>query len=169
MIIPASRRFPHSRAINAKFILPALTEATDPYWRPIKYSLFPPLGLATLATAICSATPSPSRCCWPAFPSIRCRSCSAMPASASPKSTTHRGFALARTSSKRACSRRGNSGRVPLALKADPMGSSGALSGRLTHKRVIILFPASLMTYKTVDIYARRSEYDPYTDHIADI
>ncbi|HKO13266.1 MAG TPA: radical SAM protein [Acidobacteriaceae bacterium] len=33
-----------------KFILPALTEATDPYWRPIKYSLFPPLGLATLAS-----------------------------------------------------------------------------------------------------------------------
>jgi len=32
-----------------KFVLPALTEATDPYWRPIKYSLFPPLGLATLA------------------------------------------------------------------------------------------------------------------------
>ena len=31
-------------------ILPALTEATSPYWRPIKYSLFPPLGLATLAT-----------------------------------------------------------------------------------------------------------------------
>ncbi|MBV9180202.1 MAG: B12-binding domain-containing radical SAM protein [Acidobacteria bacterium] len=26
-----------------------MTEATDPYWRPIKYSLFPPLGLATLA------------------------------------------------------------------------------------------------------------------------
>jgi len=26
-----------------------LTEATSPYWRPIKYSLFPPLGLATLA------------------------------------------------------------------------------------------------------------------------
>ncbi len=25
------------------------TEATSPYWRPIKYSLFPPLGLATLA------------------------------------------------------------------------------------------------------------------------
>jgi len=24
-------------------------EATSPYWRPIKYSLFPPLGLATLA------------------------------------------------------------------------------------------------------------------------
>jgi radical SAM superfamily enzyme YgiQ (UPF0313 family) len=35
--------------IKVKFILPALTEATDPYWRPIKYSLFPPLGLATLA------------------------------------------------------------------------------------------------------------------------
>jgi radical SAM superfamily enzyme YgiQ (UPF0313 family) len=30
-------------------ILPALTEALSPYWRPIKYSLFPPLGLATLA------------------------------------------------------------------------------------------------------------------------
>ena len=35
--------------IRAKFILPALTEATSPYFRPIKYSLFPPLGLATLA------------------------------------------------------------------------------------------------------------------------
>ena len=32
-----------------KFILPALTEAKSPFWRPIKYSLFPPLGLATLA------------------------------------------------------------------------------------------------------------------------
>ncbi len=31
------------------FILPALTEATSPFFRPIKYSLFPPLGLATLA------------------------------------------------------------------------------------------------------------------------
>ena len=38
-----------SRSIEVKFILPALTEATSPYWRPIKYSLFPPLGLATLA------------------------------------------------------------------------------------------------------------------------
>jgi radical SAM superfamily enzyme YgiQ (UPF0313 family) len=37
------------RPLHVKFILPALTEATDPYWRPIKYSLFPPLGLATLA------------------------------------------------------------------------------------------------------------------------
>jgi len=30
-------------------ILPALTEATSPFFRPIKYSLFPPLGLVTLA------------------------------------------------------------------------------------------------------------------------
>ena len=30
-------------------VLPALTEAKSPFWRPIKYSLFPPLGLATLA------------------------------------------------------------------------------------------------------------------------
>src|SRR3982750_2653989 len=37
------------RRLRVKFILPALTEATSPYWRPIKYSLFPPLGLATLA------------------------------------------------------------------------------------------------------------------------
>src|SRR5437764_3416799 len=34
---------------HVKMILPALTEATSPYWRPIKYSLFPPLGLAPLA------------------------------------------------------------------------------------------------------------------------
>ena len=34
---------------RVKLILPALTEATSPSWRPIKYSLFPPLGLATLA------------------------------------------------------------------------------------------------------------------------
>ena len=40
---------PGSRSLKVKFILPALTEATSPYWRPIKYSLFPPLGLATLA------------------------------------------------------------------------------------------------------------------------
>jgi radical SAM superfamily enzyme YgiQ (UPF0313 family) len=40
---------PGARPLRVKFILPALTEATDPYWRPIKYSLFPPLGLATLA------------------------------------------------------------------------------------------------------------------------
>lgn len=35
--------------MTIKMILPALTEAKSPYWRPIKYSLFPPLGLATLA------------------------------------------------------------------------------------------------------------------------
>src|SRR5215475_9725730 len=40
---------PPDRRLRVKFILPALTEATSPYWRPIKYSLFPPLGLATLA------------------------------------------------------------------------------------------------------------------------
>lgn len=39
--------------MKIKFILPALMEAKSPYWRPIKYSLFPPLGLATLA-AYCS-------------------------------------------------------------------------------------------------------------------
>jgi radical SAM superfamily enzyme YgiQ (UPF0313 family) len=32
-----------------KFILPSLTEAESPFWRPIKYAIFPPLGLATLA------------------------------------------------------------------------------------------------------------------------
>ncbi|MEM9444741.1 MAG: radical SAM protein [Verrucomicrobiota bacterium] len=32
-----------------KMILPALTEAKSPLFRPIKYALFPPLGLATLA------------------------------------------------------------------------------------------------------------------------
>ncbi|MBN2145959.1 MAG: B12-binding domain-containing radical SAM protein [Anaerolineales bacterium] len=35
--------------MRVKMILPALTEAKSPFWRPIKYSLFPPLGLATLA------------------------------------------------------------------------------------------------------------------------
>lgn len=35
--------------MRVKLILPALTEAKSPYFRPIKYSLFPPLGLATLA------------------------------------------------------------------------------------------------------------------------
>jgi radical SAM superfamily enzyme YgiQ (UPF0313 family) len=36
--------------VRVKFILPALIEARSPFWRPIKYSLFPPLGLATLAS-----------------------------------------------------------------------------------------------------------------------
>ena len=35
--------------MRVRMILPALTEATSPFFRPIKYSLFPPLGLATLA------------------------------------------------------------------------------------------------------------------------
>jgi radical SAM superfamily enzyme YgiQ (UPF0313 family) len=35
--------------MKIKMILPSLTEAESPFWRPIKYSLFPPLGLATLA------------------------------------------------------------------------------------------------------------------------
>ena len=41
--------------MKIKMILPALMEAKSPFWRPIKYSLFPPLGLATLA-AYCSAS-----------------------------------------------------------------------------------------------------------------
>ena len=35
--------------MRVKMILPALTEAVSPFFRPIKYSLFPPLGLAALA------------------------------------------------------------------------------------------------------------------------
>src|SRR5450830_1544190 len=35
--------------VKVKMVLPALTEVTSPLFRPIKYSLFPPLGLATLA------------------------------------------------------------------------------------------------------------------------
>jgi radical SAM superfamily enzyme YgiQ (UPF0313 family) len=35
--------------VRVKMILPALTEAKSPFFRPIKYSLFPPLGLAQLA------------------------------------------------------------------------------------------------------------------------
>ncbi len=35
--------------MKVKLILPSLVEAKSPLWRPIKYSLFPPLGLATLA------------------------------------------------------------------------------------------------------------------------
>lgn len=35
--------------MHIKLILPSLQEAGSPDWRPIKYSLFPPLGLATLA------------------------------------------------------------------------------------------------------------------------
>ena len=41
--------------MKVKLILPALTEAKSPYWRPVKYSLFPPLGLATLAGYLADA------------------------------------------------------------------------------------------------------------------
>jgi radical SAM superfamily enzyme YgiQ (UPF0313 family) len=40
------------RIMKVKMILPALAEATSPLFRPIKYSLFPPLGLATLAAYV---------------------------------------------------------------------------------------------------------------------
>lgn len=48
---PASpkRRAYGRTPLRVRLVLPALTEATSPFWRPIKYSLFPPLGLATLA------------------------------------------------------------------------------------------------------------------------
>lgn len=36
--------------MKMKFILPSLEEAKSPFWRQIKYSLFPPLGLAVLAS-----------------------------------------------------------------------------------------------------------------------
>ncbi|MCG8697292.1 MAG: B12-binding domain-containing radical SAM protein [Bacteroidales bacterium] len=36
--------------MKVKLILPSLTEAKSAFWRPIKYSLFPPLGLATIAS-----------------------------------------------------------------------------------------------------------------------
>jgi radical SAM superfamily enzyme YgiQ (UPF0313 family) len=35
--------------VKVELILPALTEAKSPFFRPVKYALFPPLGLATLA------------------------------------------------------------------------------------------------------------------------
>lgn len=48
-IVTPSARGPRSPALRVKFILPSLIEAGSPFFRPIKYSLFPPLGLATLA------------------------------------------------------------------------------------------------------------------------
>jgi radical SAM superfamily enzyme YgiQ (UPF0313 family) len=42
--------------MKVKMILPALTEAISPYFRPVKYSLFPPLGLATLAAYLPEGT-----------------------------------------------------------------------------------------------------------------
>ncbi|QDU56758.1 B12-binding domain-containing radical SAM protein [Aeoliella mucimassa] len=44
-----AHRAPSGQPLKVKMILPALTEATSPLFRPVKYSLFPPLGLATLA------------------------------------------------------------------------------------------------------------------------
>jgi len=46
---PCSQMLSTEALLKVKLILPALTEAKSPFWRPIKYSLFPPLGLATLA------------------------------------------------------------------------------------------------------------------------
>lgn len=39
----------HARPLRVLMVLPALTETTGPFWRPIKYGLFSPLGLAQLA------------------------------------------------------------------------------------------------------------------------
>ena len=38
--------------MRVELLLPALTEAKSPFFRPVKYSLFPPLGLATLAACL---------------------------------------------------------------------------------------------------------------------
>ena len=46
---PAPEGRGRAERVKVKMILPALAEAKSPLWRPIKYSLFPPLGLATLA------------------------------------------------------------------------------------------------------------------------
>jgi hypothetical protein len=48
--------------MKVKMILPALTEATSPFWRPIKYSLFPPLGLAHIASRIITASEVRTSC-----------------------------------------------------------------------------------------------------------
>ena len=42
--------------MRVELLLPALTEAKSPFFRPIKYSLFPPLGLATLAAYLSTRT-----------------------------------------------------------------------------------------------------------------
>ena len=47
--LPIGPRRLERKALRVMMILPALTEAKSSFWRPIKYSLFPPLGLATLA------------------------------------------------------------------------------------------------------------------------
>ena len=43
--------------MKVKMILPALTEVKSPFFRPIKYALFPPLGLATLAAYLAYFVP----------------------------------------------------------------------------------------------------------------
>jgi radical SAM superfamily enzyme YgiQ (UPF0313 family) len=45
----SSRRAAILGGVRVKLILPSLLEANDPGFRPIKYALFPPLGLASLA------------------------------------------------------------------------------------------------------------------------
>lgn len=67
-------------------------------------------GRQSVATAICSATPSPSRCCWPESQSTRCRFSSATPAFALPKSTTLRGYERGRISWRRASNQLGSCG-----------------------------------------------------------
>jgi radical SAM superfamily enzyme YgiQ (UPF0313 family) len=52
-VFQSTFKIENKESVKIKMILPALTEAKSPFWRPIKYSLFPPLGLATLA-AYCS-------------------------------------------------------------------------------------------------------------------
>src|SRR5262245_17347422 len=47
---------PSSTGMKVKMILPALTEAVSPVFRPLKSSLFPPLGLATLAAYLPEGT-----------------------------------------------------------------------------------------------------------------
>ena len=46
----AARRRSPRRSLRVKMVLPSLIEANAPGYRPIKYALFPPLGLATLAS-----------------------------------------------------------------------------------------------------------------------
>ncbi len=47
--VTAARRRIRARPLRVKMISPAKTAADSRFWRSIKYSLFPPLGLATLA------------------------------------------------------------------------------------------------------------------------
>ncbi len=49
VLVGSQRRVARRRPLRVKMILPALLEANAPGYRPIKYALFPPLGLAGLA------------------------------------------------------------------------------------------------------------------------